>query len=562
MLRKCAKVKGCGQRTRAIHTLVLTALPGLGRTARDVAATVVLCLVAVTFTGSTGCIDCTQCTGLSPSPDPEENFGVITGCLQTCGHAMLGAGDWPVVDGIEVPQAAILEAEVPLLSTIRLTSDTAAANYLVKLTSDGTVRGLRLDSAGALPDSCCSATISIQGSGNTVDQCEIFNTGGPPPRARGTGVYFICGDCERNIVSNSDIHDHFLGVIFGPDSIRDPAIPVEQENTLEGNRLFGIQCDPVTLVSFGRVIGNEVFHNGWDCDNGPIPGGGIYVAENPHGGEVVGNDVYDVCGHGIDIHRGDNLLVASNNVSNPGYQWNGQHPHCAGMGLTLADSSYNTVQYNVVLNNNRPSNAIAPYWCGERFQALNAAPCSDLPDWMNSDTTIAFGLLRTRIAFDDQTVGNIIFSNTFRSFCAPEDDCLGLGYFANRGTGYGPNGVWTPATANGFYANDPFGSQIGSVRCGRNAYAAEFSCPSHQLCNVDDEQHLFDSHRNDGCYTYCQAAPDGTACDDDNVCNGAETCEAGVCAAAVPLDCDDGDPCTSDSCDPQLGCLHGAIPGC
>jgi hypothetical protein len=48
-------------------------------------------------------------------------------------------------------------------------------------------------------------------------------------------------------------------------------------------------------------------------------------------------------------------------------------------------------------------------------------------------------------------------------------------------------------------------------------------------------------------------------CDDGNLCNGAETCSAGLCVAGTVLDCDDTDACTVDSCDSVTGCLYDAI---
>jgi hypothetical protein len=56
--------------------------------------------------------------------------------------------------------------------------------------------------------------------------------------------------------------------------------------------------------------------------------------------------------------------------------------------------------------------------------------------------------------------------------------------------------------------------------------------------------------------------PDGTSCDDADVCNGAEQCLAGICRASPPLDCDDGDGCTADVCSLTAGCAHVEIPGC
>ena len=43
-------------------------------------------------------------------------------------------------------------------------------------------------------------------------------------------------------------------------------------------------------------------------------------------------------------------------------------------------------------------------------------------------------------------------------------------------------------------------------------------------------------------------APDGTACSDGIFCNGAETCDGGVCEPGAPPSCDDGFACTTDEC--------------
>jgi hypothetical protein len=49
-------------------------------------------------------------------------------------------------------------------------------------------------------------------------------------------------------------------------------------------------------------------------------------------------------------------------------------------------------------------------------------------------------------------------------------------------------------------------------------------------------------------------------CADGNLCNGIERCVAGTCEGpTAPLACDDGDPCTTDSCDPAAGCAHADV---
>ena len=48
-------------------------------------------------------------------------------------------------------------------------------------------------------------------------------------------------------------------------------------------------------------------------------------------------------------------------------------------------------------------------------------------------------------------------------------------------------------------------------------------------------------------------------CADQNVCNGAERCQGGVCLPGTPLQCADTSPCTIDSCDPLFGCQHAPV---
>lgn len=56
----------------------------------------------------------------------------------------------------------------------------------------------------------------------------------------------------------------------------------------------------------------------------------------------------------------------------------------------------------------------------------------------------------------------------------------------------------------------------------------------------------------------CKLVPvaDGKPCEDGNACTIGETCSMGVCGGGTPLSCDDHNPCTADSCDPVVGCLH------
>ena len=54
----------------------------------------------------------------------------------------------------------------------------------------------------------------------------------------------------------------------------------------------------------------------------------------------------------------------------------------------------------------------------------------------------------------------------------------------------------------------------------------------------------------------CTAAPlSGTPCDDGNACSGIDLCQDGTCVGTSVTDCGDGNPCTDDACDPLTGCI-------
>lgn len=67
----------------------------------------------------------------------------------------------------------------------------------------------------------------------------------------------------------------------------------------------------------------------------------------------------------------------------------------------------------------------------------------------------------------------------------------------------------------------------------------------------------------DTCLTgICEHTPDALDCDDGDPCTS-DACATGVgCTHTPPLDCDDEDPCTADACDDAGGCGHSPIDGC
>ncbi len=89
---------------------------------------------------------------------------------------------------------------------------------------------------------------------------------------------------------------------------------------------------------------------------------------------------------------------------------------------------------------------------------------------------------------------------------------------------------------------------------GTCAAGSPLNCDDENLCTVDS------CDPTTGC-VHDPAPVDGTPCDDDDACTENETCNGGLCVVVL-VDCDDGDACTDDSCDPATGCVHTAIPNC
>lgn len=79
-------------------------------------------------------------------------------------------------------------------------------------------------------------------------------------------------------------------------------------------------------------------------------------------------------------------------------------------------------------------------------------------------------------------------------------------------------------------------------------------CDDHNPCTSDT------CHPVSGCQFTAQ--PNGLSCSDGNVCSGEEVCQGGNCTNPPDLDCNDGNACTSDTCGPPNGCRNAPIAGC
>lgn len=107
--------------------------------------------------------------------------------------------------------------------------------------------------------------------------------------------------------------------------------------------------------------------------------------------------------------------------------------------------------------------------------------------------------------------------------------------------------------------------EIDCAICDGSCNAITGLCSNDPCCQVS-----CDTPPDTGCYesaglcaqgacSYPTRA-NGTSCSDGDACNGDEVCLHGSCLAGLPLDCDDGNHCTLDSCDAAAGCQWQDAP--
>src|SRR5262249_37038376 len=119
-----------------------------------------------------------------------------------------------------------------------------------------------------------------------------------------------------------------------------------------------------------------------------------------------------------------------------------------------------------------------------------------------------------------------------------------------------------PVTGNCTHASVPDGTSCSDGNACNGAETCQAgTCTSGTPVNCNDNNPC----TTDSCFPGPGArshgpVPDGTSCSDGLACNGAETCQNGTCTAGTPVNCNDGNPCTTDSCNNQTGaCSHGNV---
>lgn len=215
------------------------------------------------------------CENITPDPSgsAQKNWQTIQTCLNAEKEARLKPGIYPIAQSLSIPPSAQLVGNTSY-PTLRLEA-TATGNAMIKFQSGSPpdkkarVAFLRLDAQnviGGRPN----ASIVFPSSNTKVDNNFIFNST-PPPFGKGAAaVYVLCGPCSGAEIVNNKIYNAYYGLIFGPKNTS------KQVNVAVGNQIHDIRCDSITFVSYGVADSNKIYDNGWGCENGAIPGGGIY----------------------------------------------------------------------------------------------------------------------------------------------------------------------------------------------------------------------------------------------------------------------------------------------
>ena len=100
--------------------------------------------------------------------------------------------------------------------------------------------------------------------------------------------------------------------------------------------------------------------------------------------------------------------------------------------------------------------------------------------------------------------------------------------------------------------NDPC-TILETCSAGECSGGSEANCNDGNLCTDDSCDPLVG----------CVHTPNADQCNDGNVCTTGDICSDGICSGPGELVCDDSDICNgTESCDPAVGCVKGEAPVC
>ncbi len=458
------------------------------------------------------------CDKIAPSQSATENYNTIKQCLASSdGIAKLDEGLFRISQKITMPPKSKLFGASKETSVIapaepapRLERQAAGQAYpnnvILETTNDNVVDRLALTGNGRLHEDCCTSVVAITGSRSRLTNLEIYDLDPITKRARteaergkSVGIYFIGPpQSDKNIVDHSVIHDVLLGVVFRA------GLPRDNSNVISNSDMHNIYCDAITFAGYGISDHNIIDESGFACRQTPkpIPGAGIYSVNNHDGGKVTHNVITNICGNGFDFDNAgkfelrDNTIVLTGGASINRYEYCGAGSPGVFVGIK-----------NFVVKDNY-------------FMAIELIPLGAFLGWFpayEADTRVSYDPLPNRqnkimavriLNNKHETTSNVFDNNVMLARCTKTEICEGVGLYTGPGTGSDSSGdIKETPQLNTFTRNKLNMSNIGSLRCGRNSYAADSICAygagGNISCNDDDFQHVAgknsDRFRNDRC---------------------------------------------------------------
>ena len=146
----------------------------------------------------------------------------------------------------------------------------------------------------------------------------------------------------------------------------------------------------------------------------------------------------------------------------------------------------------------------------------------------------------------------IIQQNSCKSECAAPPDCNCHGS-CSEGASQGQVACECEPGYSGADCSEPTGSCIPTA-------ADDTTCDGvDDDCDGTPDDDFIAGCDGDAVRSCENGKPVTTSCGNNDACDGVEACLQGVCAVGVPPVVDDGNACTTDSCDPASGPVHVAV---
>ena len=217
------------------------------------------------------------------------------------------------------------------------------------------------------------------------------------------------------------------------------------------------------------------------------------------------------------------ISVTSNSPLKLRFNYYLQTEHNSSYDKATAQVSVNNGPYTTVASNTAGGVALLDGSNGWQPVEIDLTPLV---------TGVASATVQVRFGFD--TIDSIL--NNFTGFLVDDVELRG---FASTCTS-------NAQCDDGLFCNGTEQCLSGSCVAGSPA-----ACNDGVACTQDECNETTKA---------CTHQANNAACDDNNACNGTEVCNLTQgCQNGTPLDCNDINACTQDSCDPTLGCQHSAL---